>query len=1348
MTGAPGLSPAALALLRRREGATTGAAIRAGQGGPIAPLAFPQVPQWAFAALFPDNPVFNLPKRLRLRGEVDPAALRTAIESIASRHEVLRAAFRLVRGEPSQVLLAPRPLDWTVADLRPDPDRAPALLDDHAGRLFSLEEGHLVRGLLVRVAEQEWVLQVVFHHIAFDGWSTTIFFDELGPAYDAGQRGEPPGLPTLPVQYADFAAWQRGTEGSEPFERARGYWRDCLAGCEATIDLATRRSGSPGIQTGRGELIRTVLDPALTASLRRQSAAAGTTVASTLLAGYAVLLGRRAAQESVVVGQVAARRTHVELERLIGTFVTTMPVVARLEAERPFHDLASDVRRASALAHEHGSYPAERIGHLLHPGGVLDRGRVYDAVFNFRSFPSRPPRFATLDVTVLESPRQAALAALCLEISEEGDRIVCDLDYDPADFDAVAARRWADGYRALIEAATARPADPIGALPVMAAPEALAVQAASDGPLRTFEGPVLVHRQFEARVRQHPDAPAVREGGTTVSYLALDHWADALAADLRQRGVGPGAIVGVVGERRAATIAALLATWKAGAAFLPLDPIQPPERLARMATDAGCRLAVALTPVPLPGWPGEWLLARPEPPPPDAVIAPAPVGPDEPERLAYVVFTSGSTGVPKGVMVEHRSLANFLGSMVERHRLGPHDTSLQFASLGFDCAFEEIFAPLVAGGAVALAARDDLLDPARFAALVRTAGVTFAAVTPSLLATLDPATVPGLRELMIMGEAADRDLYRRWAEGRRAWNGYGPTEATIGASQGLVDEAAPVVTIGTPNANTRLALLDPGGRPVPFGTPGEIHIGGTALARGYLGDPALTAERFVADRAGDGRRLYRTGDRGRLLPGWGIEFLGRVDQQVKIRGQRVELGEIETALVRLPGVAVAAVVVRTDGGAPRLIGYVEPAPDVTLDPAALRRELGHALPSYMVPATIAVLPRLPRSANQKVDRRALPEPGVEPRADRTPAPPETGFERELVRIWEGLFARAPIGLDDNFFELGGHSLLGARMIAELEQATGHRLPIATLFSDPTPRGLARILRQGLRHDHSPAVVVVNPEGSRPPFFMVHGDVVGGGFYCRAIAAATGGEVPVYAFPPRSELDDDPPDTVEAIARANLVEVRRIQPHGPYRLGGHCLSGLVAYEMAQQLRAAGERVDLLVMVDTRSGPWRFRRLAPAVRRLVAMTTRGRARRRGREALIMHRLEWLRRAGWGDRIRWAAGYPVRFVRRRLGRAAAPAAVPSGGERRGSAPEARVFAFQIQMGARYCPRPYPDPVVFVNAVAGPDARLEAPRGWQELAPQLDLVAAPTTHLAVVTSHLPGIVAARLAELDARRS
>jgi pristinamycin I synthase-3/4 len=805
--------------------------------------------------------------------------------------------------------------------------------------------------------------------------------------------------------------------------------------------------------------------------------------------------------------------------------------------------------------------------------------------------------------------------------------------------------------------------------------------------------------------------------------------------------VGPGAFVGVCAERSPALVTALLAVLKTGAAYLPLDPSYPAERLGFMLADARPRLVLVherlRARVPLEGieslalddsaaWAGE---ARGGPE--------TGAGPDD---VAYATYTSGSTGRPKGILTTHRGVVNYLAHLIREHALGPTDVVLPIASVGFDASVREIFGALAAGARLVLLGDDDVRDRHAVVRGLRAHRVTaMLSVVPSVLRALCAAArdtgrpLSALRLVLSSGEplllADVRDARTTLCPAGEVVNQYGPTECTMTTTfhrVGAADEGREVALIGCPIANARVYVLDVAGQPAPIGMPGELYIGGAGVTRGYLGRPDLTAERFLPDPfdAGPGARMYRTGDRGRWRPDGALELFGRVDDQVKIRGNRVEPGEVEARLRECPGVSEAAVVA-WPAGAPdaRLVAYVVPTEGAEPSAAGLRDLLRRALPEYMVPTAFVTLSALPLGPHGKLDRRALPPPERVVTTGRVYVEPRSLLEWQIAAIWEELLDTRPIGATDNFFELGGHSLLAVRMMHAVEQGYGRRLPLPVLFESPTVRDLANALLDRGRIIVRSLITPVRSEGTRPPFFYLHGDAEGGGLHCRKLADALDREQPFYAVHPPALVDRELPTSVEAMAADYVREIRAIQPRGPFRLGGFCNGGVIAFEIARQLTAAGETVEALILLDAAG---RNAHLKP-LRDIVRLAARVRRLDGVAEAKLF---DWLRESlldlpRAALEIKWGI---ARFIERCRGIAPAAASV------RAAAQLPAVEAYRSIVRA-YVPGRYRGRVTVL--VPEQRRRGRPDLWWSAIAPDVDVRIVPGAHLTALTVHVEALAA-----------
>ncbi len=1034
------------------------------------PLSLPQQGIWFFEQLRPHNPAYVITAAARLRGPLDTGALREAVARIVRRHEALRTTFELRDGKPVQVVRADLAVELPVTDLGGaapvgDIELAERVAEVLAGP-FDLAAGPLLRARLLRVGPDEHVLAVAMHHLVADGWSVGVLLGELSEHYAAVVTGRPAAVPELAVQYGDYASWQRSAARESAADL--DHWRRQLAGAPAVLPLPTDRPRPP-VQRLRGGAVPFDLP----APLMRELAALGRRHRATpymaLLATLEVLLHRCCGTDDILVGVPAANRGRAELEPLIGFFVTMLPVRVDLGGDPDFAAVLDRVRDACLGAYAHQAVPFERIVAELNLPRDLSVPPVFQVCLTYQSDPLATLSVAGVELTRLPVRGGGSRFDLELQCFDTDGALAGWFEYDRDLFDESTVARLAGLLRRVVELVVAEPGTPVSRLPLLAGADRAAELAAAVGPVREWAEPGWLPAAVAARARQVPDAPAVRFRGEEVGYAELAGRVARLAHRLRALGAGPGTVVGVAAHRSVELVTALVGVVAAGAAYLPLDPELPPARLAGMLADSAPvavltqrSLAAGLPATTAP------VLALDDP----AEVARLAALPDTepPVRLdgadaAYVIYTSGSTGAPKGVVNVHSAIRNRLRWMQAAYPIGPGDRVLQKTPFSFDVSVWEFFWPLLEGATLVVAEPGGHRDPAYLVRTIQAERITVAHFVPSMLAAFlrEPGVedCTSLRHVVCSGEALPAELAARFTErcGARLHNLYGPTEAAVDVTAwtcppGAVPDPVP---LGAPIANTSVHLLDRHLEPVPPGTPGEIHLAGANLARGYHGRAALTADRFVPDPYGPpGSRLYRTGDLARRGPDGLLRYLGRTDAQTKIRGFRVEPGEIEAALTRQPAVAAAAVVATGSGADARLVGYVTPAdpahPPAQADlAAALRAEL----PDYMVPAAFVVLPALPVTANGKLDRAALPAPAAaRPELAVAYVEPRGELERSLAALWCELLGVPRVGADDNFFELGGHSLLLAELRTRLAAGLGREVSLVELFQYPTVGSLA------------------------------------------------------------------------------------------------------------------------------------------------------------------------------------------------------------------------------------------------------------------------------------------------------
>jgi amino acid adenylation domain-containing protein len=1021
------------------------------------PLSFAQERLWFLDQIRPGSAVYNVAGAWVVEGELHPGALAAALSEVVRRHEALRTVFVAVAGTPVQAVVPARPVELPLVDLGalPEPVRATLareLARQEARRPFDLGRGPLLRAALLRLGHREHVALVSLHHIVTDGWSMRVFAGELAVVYRDGLAGRAEPLPPLPIQYADYAVWQRRQLAGEAMAAGLAFWRQRLAGAEP-VELAADRS-RPAERTPRGDVVDFALSPRLSIDVRALGRRQGATPFMVLLAAFQALLARSTGRDDVSVGTPVAGRSRLETEGLIGFFVNLLVLRSSLAGDPEAAELLRRVREDALESLAHQDVPFDRLVQELRPGRTLSHTPLFQVLFVLQNAPPALPDLPGLRLRPVWAGTATAKFDLTLALEESADGFRGRLEYAGDLFDRATAVRLLGHFESLQAGMAAEPGRRLGDLPLLSAAERHQLER-EWADTATGRRPVCIHTLVEEQAVRTPEAVGVVFGDGHLTYGELDRRANRLAHRLRGLGVGPEVRVGVHLDRSAEMVISLLAVLKAGGAYVPIDPTYPAERVTFMAGDSRARVLLTRSGLPEVAAGAETAVVRLDGGAAWAGLpASSPGAAVRPDHLAYVIYTSGSTGRPKGAMNSHRGVVNRLLWMVEEHGLTAAERFLQKTPYSFDVSVWELFCPLIVGARLVVAVPGGHHDPVYLARRIAEEGITTLHFAPSMLQAFlevwSPASSPALRRVVCSGEALPFELQQSFlaAAGPRGpalHNLYGPTEAAIEVTAWacVPDERLRTVPIGRPIVNARIHLLDRSLRPVAIGVPGELFIGGRPVARGYLDRPDLTAERFVPDpfaAAGEeGARLYRTGDLARHLSSGAVEFLGRLDHQVKVRGLRIELGEIETALAQHPGVREAVVVARRPGpgSEPRLTAYFVPRrgpSPARVEPGELREHLKRKLPDYMVPAVFLSLDGFPLGPSGKVDRRALPEPGAgRPGLEAVYVPPTTLAEARLAAIWREVLGLERIGVHDNFFELGGDSILSIRIVARAQQ---------------------------------------------------------------------------------------------------------------------------------------------------------------------------------------------------------------------------------------------------------------------------------------------------------------------------
>lgn len=1188
------------------------AGIRPRPGAGRIPLSHAQERLWFLDQVLPERGLYNVYQAVRLRGALNVPALARAFDEIGRRHEVFRTRFLPGEEGPVQVIAGDSQLSLAETDLsgRAAAERAAALRElirTESRRPFNLAGDRLIRAVLVRLAADEHVLLLVMHHIVSDGWTVGVLLRELAALHEAFAAGRPSPLPPLPVRFADFALWERETFQGEALERSLSYWRRQLAGA-AMLDLPTDHP-RPAEPSWRGATSARVVPAALGGRLRQLARAEKCTLFTVLLAGFQALLHRYSGQDDIVVGSCVAGRPQLELEHLAGFFVNTIVLRTSAGGQPRFRELLRRTRQTVMGAMNHQEVPFDRVVADLQPDRTAARNPFFQVMFVLQSAGGPLPESAGLAFEPVEADNGTAKFDLSFSLSEARDGSVgVSVEYRTDLYERATVERMLGHFQALLTGIAADPDQPVAGLPLLSAAEKRQLLEEWNGVRTAYPRDATVPELFREHAERAPGAVAIEWRYGQLGYGELDARSNRLARLLAARGVRPGDFVALCLERSPEVIVTLLAILKAGAAYVSLDAAYPAARLGLMiadaqpallvlqekfrpAVDAALAAAGDVAPAPvLLGLESEAGALAATAADPFAATATA-------GSLAYVSYTSGSTGRPKGVCIPQRGIVRLVRD-TDYVELGPECVFLQFAPVAFDASTFEIWGPLLTGGRLVIA-DPGLPSLAELADTIRRHGVNTVFLTTGLFHQLIDEQAPrltGLQQLLTGGEVlspAHAARARALLPATRLLNVYGPTEnTTFSTAHPLTVPPVPgrPIPIGRPIANTTVFVLDGARQPVPIGVPGELHTGGDGLAAGYLRRPELDAERFVPHPFEPGARLYRTGDRVRWLADGTLEFLGRVDRQVKLRGFRVEPGEIEAVLTRHPAVAQAAVFLDSSSAAgPRLVAWVTGRAGLP-EVAPLRRHLEAELPAYLVPAVIMPVPELPLNANGKVDRAALPSPEAAPAADRPPyVAPRDDAEARLVAIWSGILGIDRVGVNDNFFQLGGHSMAGVRLFARIEREFGRRLPLASLFAHPTPAELAARLRAPDTGTTCSSLVALQPHGTRPPVFFFHG-AGGGNLWTYAnLIPHFGGDQPVYGLESRGMRGLAEFDRVEDMAAHYLREIRTVQPEGPYYLAGYCFGGNVAFELARQLEAGGERVAFLGLLDSAAANSSYQRL---------------------------------------------------------------------------------------------------------------------------------------------------------------
>ena len=1149
------------------------------------PLSSVQKRFWFAEQHQPETSVNHIRFCFRLAGNLSIPALERAFSVVSERHNVLRARFCNVDGQPVQRIDPAAPVVLPLLDFSGLPEAVrerealkAAVIESE--RPFHLDAGGMLRPRLLRLSAEEHLLLITIHHIVFDAWSARILFSELAAAYDhPGEQARP-----LDTQYADFALSQQDWLGQESEQLS--YWLNRLSGANTLVQLPVDRP-RPKHPTWNGAQVMVNIPAPLAKTFTLTALTNGGTLFMALYAAFRILLSRHCGQSDLLVGTPVAWRTNLEYEALIGCFLNLLVLRTPIDEEKTFVELLQAAREDVFQALENQDLPFDRLIEGLHPERDLSRQALVQVCFTLQNALKADLRLTGLNVAPVTLPCRTARFELALDVYETSDGLKCVFEYNTDLFSPESIRSMSARFEQLLTRIVERPDAKISELDMLTSAERSQMVLTWNQTRKPSAKTACVHELIAAQARRTPDRVAVECQGERLTYAELDERSNRLANSLRHRGVAVESTVGICLDRSIGMMVAVLAVMKAGGAYVPLDPAFPPQRLAYMLEDSGAAVLVTANDQisRFTNYSGS-IVAIDRGGRTDS-LSPAEFEPCgvQPDNLIYVMYTSGSTGKPKGVMVPHRAVANFLEAMRQEPGFTENDSVLAITTLSFDIAVLELYLPLIVGGRVIIASRETATNGTRLATELATRKVTILQGTPATWRLLIESGWHGDRRLKALcgGEAMSRELADALLErAGSVWNMYGPTETAVWSLIARVQPNPEPVPIGRPIANTTAYVLDTCGRPAPAGVTGTLHIGGQGLARGYRNAPELTAEKFIANPLAEcgAERIYNTGDLARYRADGQVECLGRLDGQLKLRGYRIEGGEIESVLRQHPAVRDAIVVLRGNAsGDPRLAAYLIAAGTIRPPLSELRRHVSNLLPDYMAPATFIFLDAFPLTPNGKVDRNALPGPDTMLPARET-VPPQTPLEATVLRIFKELLGAGTAGVTDNFFELGGHSLMAARLVSRIEKETGHSFPMTALFRAPTVRLLALQLQDGGRTESATPVVELRKAGasSAEPLFCVHwhGATL---FTFQKLAAMLRDERPVYGLHPKVfGAGEDEIQSVGGMAAYYAREIRAIRPHGPYHLAGSCMGGVVAFEVAQQLAAAGEKVGMLLMID--------------------------------------------------------------------------------------------------------------------------------------------------------------------------
>ena len=1162
------------------------------------PLSFAQQRLWFLDQLTGANATYNITRSLKLSGKLDVAALEKAIAAIIDRHEILRTTYQLQGDAPAQIISPDHNFKLSTINLQhlsenEQQAEIKTLINDYGNKPFDLNKDLLIRCQLLKLNLEEYIFLFCVHHIVFDGWSMGIFDRELSVLYQDFRQGRSPSLPPLLIQYLDFSIWQKQWLKEHVLEAQTTYWKQQLSGIFPLLQLPYDRPRPP-VQTANGSIEHFNISVACSQNLKELAQRSDTTLFMVLFAAYSTLMHRYSHQPDICIGTPIANRTQQQIESLIGFFVNTLVLRTRFYENQTFLNLLKEVRQTALDAYTYQDVPFDQIVQELKPDRDLSYSPLIQVIFALENTPTDALELDALNCAEIEHQTQVIKFDLALFLSDKDDQLLGSWEYNTDLFERETIIRWISHFQVLLESITANPEQKIACLPLLTTTEERILSV--DWNQRTFEYPQeqSVHRLFEAQVERTPEAIAVVFEEQELTYRELNDRANQLAHYLQSKGLEPETLVGLCVGRSPAMIIGLLGILKAGGAYVPLDPSYPNERLRYMLEDTAVSILLAqdsLT-TQLPSSKAKIIYLESDWPEINRESTNNLILDGNPENLAYINYTSGSTGKPKGVKIPHRGIVRLLFG-VDYAEFNASEVFLQMAPISFDAATFEIWGALLHGSKCVLLPTSTITTKALGSA-IKKYGITTLWLTSALFNTLlddDPTIFQGIKQLLTGGEALSVKHIQKALKilpSVQLINGYGPTENTTFTCcyripKSIEKASLTSIPIGRPIGNTEVYILNSEMRRSPIGVPGELYVGGAGLAKGYLNKPELTAAKFIVNLFNREAEtlLYRTGDLVRYLADGNIEFLGRIDNQVKIRGFRIELGEIEAALLQHPEIKEAVVKMQEKSNSKQLIAYLVPSKTI-VPTEQLRSFLQEIIPDYMIPNNFFFLDHFPLTSNGKVDQKALSEFNhLQQQTRNEYLAPETSQEQQMADIWMRALNIERVGLNDNFFELGGHSLLAVKVFSEIEAIWNQELSLSILFQKPTIKELVKMLDNPHHKITISSLVPIQTKGNKFPIFCIHAIGTSVQFY-RNLAKHLSLDQPFYGLQSRflEKSQEGTEDiTIEAMAAFYISEIKRIQPEGPYFLGGYSYGGRVVYEMAQQLQASGQEVALLAIFDS-------------------------------------------------------------------------------------------------------------------------------------------------------------------------